>query len=228
MNTGFTYGRGSFIDRLLEKQLSFVGVFFLVFFVSYLILVAVDFVPEPKISPPKVDEMIEQKVVQVNVTEQVTEDVNSEVVVEPQLPKSIYIERLDKTIEVLNPASRSVADLDRALLSGSVRHPDSARLGQTGTVFILGHSSYLPTVFNQNFKAFNGIQDLKWGDEIEVTSDDSVFVYRVDKVYRAEAEAVIVPIAGAVNKLTLATCDSFGATNDRFIVEATQVDTKPL
>ena len=35
------------IDRLLERQFSFIGVFFVVFFATYLFLVAIDFVPEP-------------------------------------------------------------------------------------------------------------------------------------------------------------------------------------
>jgi len=101
-------------------------------------------------------------------------------------------------------------------------------LAQEGNVFILGHSSYLPNVFNQNFQAFNGIQDLEWGDVIEVTSADTVYEYRVEKVYRARAQDVTVPIAGTGNMLTLATCNSFGSVDDRYVVEANQTGSRAI
>ena len=217
------------IDRLLERQFSFIGVFFVVFFSTYLLLVAIDFIPEPAAKEIETNEINDTKtethqgIKQTAAAQTAIADEMS-----PVLPEEIYIKKLDKTIEVLNPTSREVADLDAALLSGVVRHPDSAKLGQAGNVFILGHSSYLPAVLNPNFKAFNGIQDLAWGDEIEVISGDTVFVYRVDRVYRAEAQELVVPIAGDENKLTLATCDSFGSVDDRFIVEATQISTRSL
>jgi len=143
-------------------------------------------------------------------------------------PISITIPKLDKAVTVLNPQSRTIADLDAALLDGVVRHPDSATLNQEGNVFILGHSSYLPQVFNKNFQAFNGIQNLEWGDTIEVKTEDSVYSYRVEKVYRAKAQDVSVPIAGAGYRLTLATCNSFGSTDDRYIVEAKRVEVEHL
>ena len=131
-------------------------------------------------------------------------------------------------MQVSNPPSRAIHDLDNALLNGAVRHPDSATLAQDGNVFILGHSSYLPNILNRNFQAFNGIQYLEWGDTIEVSSRNQVFVYKVDKVYKANASELVVPIAGDEKRLTIATCNSFGSTDDRFIVEATQVSVRAL
>ncbi len=139
------------------------------------------------------------------------------------LPTKIVIDRLDKEIVVLNPESRTIADLDEALLSGVVRHPDSANLQQDGNVFILGHSSYLPSVTNRNFQAFNGIQKLQWGDIIKVYSAEEMHVYRVEKVYKATAQDLTVPIADTGKMLTLATCNSFGSVDDRYIVEAKHV-----
>ena len=129
---------------------------------------------------------------------------------------------------LVNPESRAVADLDAALLSGVVRHPDSAKLAQNGNVFILGHSSYLPTVMNKNFQAFNGIQQLAWGDTIEVSSGGKVHVFEVEKVFKAQASDLTVPIAGDERRLTLATCNSFGSTDDRFIVEAREIEVRSL
>ena len=212
-------------ETIWEKKFSFLFAYFVVFLLTYLLLVAIDFVPEPKTSEPvEVEEtaVIEEAIEQSIITEEVVE----EVVVETVLPTQIYIKKLDKSIEVLNPNSRSIADLDEALLYGAVRHPDSAHLMQDGNVFILGHSSYLPNVLNKNFQAFNGIQNLEWGDVIEVSSDGQVFVYRVEKVFKASAQEVTVPIAGDEKLLTIATCNSFGTADDRYIVEAKQVEVR--
>lgn len=204
--------------------MAFLVTFFIVFSVTYLMLVIIDFLPEPPteeiinletglaLDAETVDEMLP-----------VEEEV-AEVVTAAAYPLTISIVKLDKKIIVLNPQSRTIADLDAALLDGVVRHPDSANMIQEGNVFILGHSSYLPNVLNPNFQAFNGIQNLEWGDTIEVETKDSVYKYRVEKVYRARAQDVTVPIAGTGNMLTLATCNSFGSSDDRYIVEAKRVE----
>jgi LPXTG-site transpeptidase (sortase) family protein len=144
------------------------------------------------------------------------------------LPISISIDTLGiKGITVLNPESSSVEALDIALLSGVVRHPDSADFVDTGTIFILGHSSYLPNVRNKNFQAFNGISKLKWGDMIRVQSKDTEYVYSVDRVYEAKASDAEISIQHDTPKLVLATCNSFATKDDRFVVEATLVDSYP-
>lgn len=144
-------------------------------------------------------------------------------------PVSIIFDTLaGKIVPVLNPESRAVAALDTALLSGVVRHPDSADFERTGTIFLFGHSSYLPNVINKNFQAFNGIQKLVWGDTIRLRSSDTEYVYRVDRVYKASADDAEVKIEEGVHKLTLATCNSFGSKDDRFVVESTLVETEPL
>lgn len=226
----YAYNPESIVDRIMARRWVFLSAFFLVFFFSYLFLVAVDFIPEPpkpgSNDVPSPVTVIEQQAAAITA---VTGATNLAPEFAPELPDRIFIKKLDKEIKVLNPVSRKVDDLDKALLSGVVRHPDSALLGQDGNVFILGHSSYLPQVYNRNFQAFNGIQNLEWGDTIEVTSGSQMYVYRVDKVYRATADdATVVPIAGDDKRLILATCNSFGTVSDRFIVEATEISVRPL
>lgn len=215
-----------FVDGVLLRKTAFVLAFFTVFTLSYGVLSALDWLPEL---------VSEENKPQVEVVKPVLEsEVAAPAVIEtpvvmpeaPVYPLSIIIPSLDKEVEVYNPTSRAVADLDAALLNGVVRHPDSATLEQNGTVFLLGHSSYLPAVKNKAFQAFNGIQNLKWGDEIIIESLDETYVYRVEKVYRAQAQDVTVPIAGDKQKLVLATCNSFGSVDDRFIVEAELLEVK--
>jgi LPXTG-site transpeptidase (sortase) family protein len=224
----------TFLNHIWKNKLSFFITFFVVFTFTYLIFIALDFLPEeptPKQTDTAAEESVDEMVGNLDTEEKARlpiEDNSGQADVQAgaEMPLSITIAKLDRTIDVLNPVSRNIADLDTALLDGVVRHPDSATLAQEGNVFILGHSSYLPNVFNKNFQAFNGIQNLEWGDVIEVTSADAVYTYRVEKVYRARAQDVTVPIAGTGNMLTLATCNSFGSVDDRYIVEAKQVESR--
>ncbi|MFT5831876.1 MAG: LPXTG-site transpeptidase (sortase) family protein [Candidatus Paceibacteria bacterium] len=225
------------VKAIWANKISFFGVFFIIFTALYALLVMVDFLPEAPEAVPATTEVtkVAAEVDVAPVVIQTSPTVESELVGEtlvsattPDQPISIYIERLDKTIEVLNPQSRSIADLDNALLSGVVRHPDSATPNIDGTTLILGHSSYLPNVLNKNFQAFNGVQNLEWGDVITLTSADAVYTYRVERVYEAKASEITVPIKGDAKLLTIATCDSFGSTDDRHIVEAKQISVKLL
>lgn len=125
---------------------------------------------------------------------------------------------LDET--VANPESTEVAVLDEALLKGAVRYPTSAQLGVDGTVLLFGHSSYLPIVRNQNYKAFNGIQKLKEGDAVSVYSATAEYRYTVTGVRLANASEDVVELPSNGKYLTLITCDSFGTKSDRFVVTA--------
>ena len=215
----------SLLERISERKLAFFVVFFIIFSLSYLVLLALDFYPEPKNGD---SESLNKAAVTVTNPATEVKELPAGVLDVPIQPTSLYIKKLNRTVKVLNPESRTVADLDSALLSGAVRHPDSALMGQKGNVLLLGHSSYLPTVLNKNFQAFNGIQNLEWGDTIELRTSDKVVVYQVEKVYRAKAEEVTVPVISNGALLTLATCNSFGAKDDRFIVEAKAVETRQL
>ena len=146
----------------------------------------------------------------------------------PELPSKIEIPAIGLSQTVTNPESTNVEVLDNALLTGPVRYPSSSKLGVGGNVIIFGHSSYLPIVHNQAFKAFDGIQKLKQGDRITVTGSGHVYVYSVDNVQTENATADAIPLTVDGSKLTLATCDSFGSKSSRFVVTATLVETDAL
>jgi len=211
--------------QIRTRKVSFFVFFFVVVLASYTILFIADFLPEP------VESTLQQEQEQVEVKQvntKVPQATIVPVILNAPLPTKIIFDTLDKEITVLNPNSRDIADLDTALLDGAVRHPDSADFQDDGNIFILAHSSYLPNVFNKNFQAFNGIQDLTWGDKIRLQSEDTEYIYRVDKVYKAKAAEVFVPETPGEAKLTLATCNSFGSKDDRFMVEATLVGSQSL
>lgn len=188
--------------------------------ITFGFLYLIDFLPE---APSEETEREGQAVTDIESVEEPEEIEN----IDP-MPVAIIFDTLDRKIEVLNPSTNTIAALDNALLNGVVRHPDSADFENTGTIFLFGHSSYLPKVINKNFQAFNGIQDLEWGDTVRLQSTDKEYVYRVDKVYKVKASDAEVEIERGTAKLTLATCNSFGSKDDRYIVEATLVDTYSL
>ena len=138
----------------------------------------------------------------------------------PVFPTRMMITELGIDVPIANPTSTSVAVLDEALHDAVVRYPGSGTLEGNGNVLIFGHSSYLPVVRNPLYKAFNGIQNLTYGDEIHVQSGDTTYVYKVFNVRKASADEDEIPLNTGKRQITLLTCDSFGKKSDRFIVEA--------
>lgn len=221
----YAHSFSELMQQILVRKGPFLGVFFIVMMLSYGVLYAIDFIPEP-ISDSEEDSAAEAQNIE-PVRSTTTEDTDESGDKAP-FPVSIHIDALDRTVDVLNPQSSSVERLDAALLEGAVRHPESADFEDPGNIFILAHSSYLPNVLNSNFQAFNGIQKLTWGDIVRLRSADTEYIYRVERVYEAAASEVTVPNSRGEAKLTLATCNTFGAKEDRFIVEASLVSTKTL
>ncbi len=144
-----------------------------------------------------------------------------------EIPLSIKIPSIKVDVEVYNPQSTSTSILDSYLAKGAVHYPGSGNLGM-GNVFIFGHNTRLAVVNNQGFKAFNGLRDLKEGDLIDIYSDKTVFSYRVNSVKLEGADKVLVVFDTSVHKLTLSTCDTFGAKSDRYVVEAEYIGKKAL
>lgn len=135
-------------------------------------------------------------------------------------PQRIIVERLGIDAVVLNPESRDIATLDNALLSGVVHYPGSAHMEEEGNVFLFGHSTGFRVVQNQAFKAFNGLKNAQAGDLVRVHTDSKEYVYRVTHVSLVDAEDTTVQLARTGKKLTLVTCNSFGAKEGRHMVEA--------
>jgi len=196
-------------ERIWERKILFFATFFVVVLVTYGVLYVMDFIPEAK-----------------EETHHMAETYGA--VAGDATPDRLIIDKLGRDVAILNPTSSSIAALDDSLLSGVVRHPDSANLLTEGGMFLFGHSSYLPVVQNRNFQAFNGIQNLEWGDLIRVQSNDFEYIYRVDRVYQEKATLATVETESTEKRLTLVTCNTFGAKDDRFIVEAVLIDSFPL
>jgi LPXTG-site transpeptidase (sortase) family protein len=216
------------MNQIWERKYVFFAVFMGVLFVSYGVLYALDFYPEYQVATSTAPVVLPATTtVPEKPAPKPVATTTKAAKVHP-LPKTLIIDKLDRRVAILNPKTDTVAALDEALLKGIVRHPDSATFAKTGTMFLLGHSSYLPTVNNKNFQALNGIQKLEWGDTIRVQSSDTEYLYRVQKVYEVKASAASADITWGKSKIILVTCNSFGSKDDRFVVEGYLIQSYPI
>ena len=135
-------------------------------------------------------------------------------------PTRIVAASIGLDLNIQNPATRDIGTLDEILKDGPARYVDSALLGEKGNVLIFAHSSRLPVVRNQMYKAFNRVAELKPGETITLSGGGREFLYTVKSVRRADAEEELISLAKDGNKLTLATCDTLTSKTSRFIVEA--------
>jgi len=191
--------------RMGKQFVMFAITFVALFALTYAFMAAVDALPEP----------ITQNANGGTSDVPWTSDVQT-----AEMPVRVIAKTIGLDNTVLNPESTEVAELDAALLKGTVRYPTSALLGVDGTMLIFGHSSYLPIVRNKNYKAFNGIQKLKAGDTVSVYSSTREYRYSVVGVRLANADEDVVELPANGKYLALLTCDSFGTKSDRFVVTA--------
>ncbi len=143
------------------------------------------------------------------------------------VPVKIEVPRIGINGPVLNPTNGSIAALDSALLHGAVRYPGSGTLENGINMFILGHSSNLPVVHNQNFKFFLRLKELKPGDVVILNSNEKRYEYRVNTVRLTLASEEQIVFTDE-RKLILSTCNTLGAKEERYIVEADFVGSSPI
>ena len=197
------------VQRIRARKWSFFGFFVVVFFGSVLILGQLGLLPE---------------MASTIVTEAVTPTYTSAPSV-IELPTKIEISKIGLSSIIVNPTTVDIVALDKELLKGAVRYPTSAKLGEAGNVVLFGHSSYLPVVGNKAYKAFNESQKLAPGDVVTVYSTDTAYTYEVKNVAKEKADNnTAIPLSVAGKILTLVTCNSFGAKEDRFVVIAELVE----
>lgn len=149
-------------------------------------------------------------------------------VVPTNMPVHLTVPSVGINTVVLNPEDTSNAVLDRSLLSGAVRYPGSGLPGQVGNMLIFGHSSYLPVVKNKAFQAFNELGTLRVGDTVTVQTGTEVYTYDVVEVRLTRAEDAVVSFAAEQPTLTLATCNTFGTKQERWVVRAVQTTVRSL
>lgn len=137
-----------------------------------------------------------------------------------ELPTRVVIKDVGIDWRVVNPTATDLDTLNTAVDEAPMRWPTSALLGQDGTVALFGHSSHLPIVHNQAYKAFNNIEKLVPGQIVSVYSAAHEYRYKVVGVRVASATEDVVELPADGKYLALVTCDNFGSKSDRYVVTA--------
>jgi LPXTG-site transpeptidase (sortase) family protein len=143
------------------------------------------------------------------------------------LPARIIIPSIQMDLDLQNPSTRNIEALDELLKDGPARYVDSAQLGGPGNVLLFAHSSNLPVVHNQMYKAFNRVKDLEKGDVITLVGEDGLrYLYSVTSLEQVNAEDAVIDLSPARGtRLTLVTCDTLTSKSARFVLEAEYIGT---
>lgn len=137
-----------------------------------------------------------------------------------EIPDRITIDKIGVDASISSPEEANIPALDSALSEGVVHYPGSGGIGGNRRMFLFGHSSRLPVVQNEAFRTFNGLDELVVGDEISVSAAGEVQTYRVTSVKVVDKDEALVSFVAGEGKLTLSTCTTFGARENRVVVEA--------
>lgn len=136
-------------------------------------------------------------------------------------PARIVIDKINVDVDIQSPEEANIETLDAALQEGVVHYPGSGGIGGERRMFLFGHSSRLPVVQNQAYQSFNGLNELTEGDEIRVLGEDGEEqVYIVTSTEVVDQDERLVSFEAGSGKLTLSTCTTFGARENRVVVDA--------
>ena len=141
---------------------------------------------------------------------------------EGTLPTQIRIAAIGLDLPVQNPSTTDLAALDTLLQNGPARHAQTGKPGGEQNIVIFGHSSHLPIIHNQMFKAFNRVPELKAGDSVELDGEDGkTYQYSVISVEKEDANNDTENfLANPSKQLIIVTCDTLTGKSARYIVRA--------
>lgn len=139
----------------------------------------------------------------------------------------IIIPRIGKNIPIQDVALDSLVnenwealetDIQKALEEGVVRYPGTAKPGETGNVFITGHSSYYlwaPGAYKDVFATLPNVEE---GDTITIFYDQQKYTYKIEEKRVVKPTDVDVLRQGDDKRLTLMTCVPVGTNLNRLIL----------
>jgi len=132
-------------------------------------------------------------------------------------------------IEVSAPIAWNVDDslLNQKLLEGVAHYKGTALPGESGNVFITGHSSYYSWVRSDYKDVFALLDKLNVGDKIYLQYNQKTFTYEVSSSKVVSPDKMEVLNSNIDYTLTLMTCVPIGTNLNRLIVVGKQIDPKP-
>jgi LPXTG-site transpeptidase (sortase) family protein len=198
------------MSHMNQKDFLIIGIITLVIFTgTYAVLSIFGFVPEEFAVVEEVKEpQTERPTIQNN-------QENTDIL----LPDRVTIPEIGVDSVIQKPQSQEISVLDEALNKGAVYYPGSGTINR-GNMFIFGHSTGFSVVNNQAYKTFNDLDKLSAGDEIRIESDGKTYIYKVESLVLVDESEAFVDFSKTDRRLTISTCNSFGAKQERWVVEA--------
>jgi LPXTG-site transpeptidase (sortase) family protein len=145
----------------------------------------------------------------------------------------IVIPKLGKSVPLVNMTDEHIigenwSELERqiqdGLRKGVVHYPGTAKPGETGNVFITGHSSYYPWDPGKFKDVFALLGQLELNDEFYVYYNQRKYAYRINDKFEVNPDNVNVLQQPHDKKIaTLMTCTPVGTTLRRLIIKAEQI-----
>lgn len=138
-------------------------------------------------------------------------------------PNTLIIERLGIKTPIIYVVENSEKEFQKALATGVVHYPGTAKIGEYGNAYIFGHSS--DNLWSAgNYKTiFALLPKLKTGDEIIASDDEGIkFTYKVAETAVISPDDQRYLNMRYINKkvLTLQTSYPVGTSLKRFIIVA--------
>ncbi len=151
---------------------------------------------------------------------------------DPEFPNisdnSIYIE----SIKLNAPISFGIENNESAVASnlknGVIQISGTSLPGETGNVFITGHSSNYPWVRSKYNSVFALLGNVVVGDLLQIKFHDTIYIYQVSKNFVvAPSDVSVMNSNDSKSTLTLMTCTPLGTNLKRLIVQADQIIPSP-
>ena len=129
-------------------------------------------------------------------------------------------------IGVEAPITWSVSEdnLPDKLLEGVAHDAGTALPGQTGNIFITGHSSYYSWSSSPYKDIFALLEKLEQNDIIYIQYLDKTFTYKINETKVVSPRDLSVLEPGNGHNLTLMTCVPVGTNLNRLIISASEIN----
>lgn len=143
----------------------------------------------------------------------------------PAIPEnSIRIDAIDVSAPILWDIQNKPKEVADGLSKGVIHIQGTSKPGESGNVFITGHSSNYPWAKGNYNDIFALLEKLVAGDKIQVRYQEKNYFYTVKELKVVSPDEISVMQQTSDNRLTLMTCVPIGTNLRRLIVTAQQAN----
>ncbi len=137
---------------------------------------------------------------------------------------SISIESIGVKAPITFGVDNNATAVSNNLKNGPIQLTGTSLPGQTGNVFITGHSSNYPWIKSQYNSVFALLGNVVVGDLVQIKFQNVNYVYQVKKIFVVDPSDISVLNSNSSSStLTLMTCTPVGTNLRRLIVQADQI-----